>query len=388
MMIPPYIPTLDISSVESQSLPWTMFLSSVLAEHRPYLQSSNWDINVEQDDQASAEKLTELVQGRCRYFSRGTRHAAQAFVDLTDGLGWVWYSESRLGMTTAFKQPGVERHQAFLEEVRKHFPIAVPQDDNTIQVRFWMLGSMGAREETRRLEVPTWTDIALNYPPSVVDPLAGLMKEFEPARGGQLILWHGPPGTGKTFAIRALAYAWRKWCDIDYVVDPDAFFGSASYMMGVVMATRDGIDLGGGESGKEVQSHPLVKHGRWRLLILEDSGELLAEDARQREGQALSRFLNLADGMIGQGLKIITLVTTNEPLGTLHPAVARPGRCSVEVEFQPFTTEEAQMWLKNQQVEPSALSTKQTLAQLYGIVEGFTTAKGSIKRRLGLGNPT
>lgn len=42
---------------------------------------------------------------------------------------------------------------------------------------------------------------------------------------------------------------------------------------------------------------------------------------------------------------MLVLVTTNEPLRRLHPAIARPGRCAARVEFTPFTAEEAAAWL-------------------------------------------
>src|SRR5207248_7878403 len=71
----------------------------------------------------------------------------------------------------------------------------------------------------------------------------------------------------------------------------------------------------------------------WRLLVLEDTGELLRPDAKSIIGQGLSRFLNVVDGLIGQGLRILVLVTTNEEIGTLHPAVARPGRCAANIDF-------------------------------------------------------
>lgn len=32
--------------------------------------------------------------------------------------------------------------------------------------------------------------------------------------------------------------------------------------------------------------------------------------------------------MVGQGLRVLVLVTTNELLRRLHPAVAQPGRCA------------------------------------------------------------
>ena len=40
-----------------------------------------------------------------------------------------------------------------------------------------------------------------------------------PAAGGRLVLWHGPPGTGKTTAIRALVRAWAEWCRALFIVD-------------------------------------------------------------------------------------------------------------------------------------------------------------------------
>ena len=83
----------------------------------------------------------------------------------------------------------------------------------------------------------------------------------------------------------------------------------------------------------------------WRLLVMEDTGELLSADARERTGQGLSRFLNVVDGLIGQGLRVIVLVTTNEEIKKLHPAVARPGRCAANVMFDALSREEASEWL-------------------------------------------
>ena len=36
--------------------------------------------------------------------------------------------------------------------------------------------------------------------------------------------------------MRGLAWEWRDWCQLHYVVDPDSFFGQhADYLMGVLM---------------------------------------------------------------------------------------------------------------------------------------------------------
>jgi ATP-dependent 26S proteasome regulatory subunit len=107
----------------------------------------------------------------------------------------------------------------------------------------------------------------------------------------------------------------------------------------------------------------------WRVLVLEDTGELLSADARASMGQGLSRFLNLVDGLIGQGLRVLVLVTTNEEVRRLHPAVARPGRCAANIQFEPLTAEEASRWLE-QHGRPAGAGGRRTLASLYAELEG------------------
>ena len=67
------------------------------------------------------------------------------------------------------------------------------------------------------------------------------------------------------------------------------------------------------------------------MLVLEDCDELIRADAKRGAGQALSRLLNLTDGVVGQGLDVLVCLTTNEDLHRLHPAITRPGRCLAEI---------------------------------------------------------
>ena len=85
--------------------------------------------------------------------------------------------------------------------------------------------------------------------------------------------------------------------------------------------------------------------GRWRLLLLEDCDELIRGEAKHTAGQALSRLLNLTDGLLGQGRNVLVGVTTNEDLERLHPAVVRPGRCLARIEVGALTRAEAVGWL-------------------------------------------
>jgi hypothetical protein len=183
----------------------------------------------------------------------------------------------------------------------------------------------------RDLEAPRWGEIVGNYPDPVRQAVGDLVSLTRPESAGKLTLWHGAPGGGKSFALRALLREWRAWARGSYVVDPERFLGDARYMLDVLLQSEpDGLSEG---------ERP------WTLLILEDAGEFLAADAARRQGQALSRLLNLTDGLIGQGLKFHVLITTNERVGDLHQAVSRPGRCLANVEFGAFDVAGANAWL-------------------------------------------
>jgi len=104
----------------------------------------------------------------------------------------------------------------------------------------------------------------------------------------------------------------------------------------------------------------------WRLIVLEDAGELLAADAKEQAGQGLSRLLNVVDGLLGESSRALFLVTTNENLSTFHPAVTRPGRCAQILEFTALSAEESNTWLQAQGSE-SSVKAPATLAELFAI---------------------
>jgi hypothetical protein len=177
------------------------------------------------------------------------------------------------------------------------------------------------------------------------------------------------------------------------ITDPEKFFGNQSdYMLSVMLEHEmffEGDDEEGGTEGIVSFSgggmwavpHFALAQGRppgdkpesapsWRLLILEDTGELLSADARLQAGQGLSRFLNVVDGLIGQGLRILALVTTNEEIGRLHPAVARPGRCAAKILFTRIPPQQANAWLAERDHD-ATVSEPLTLAALYALLEGW-----------------
>jgi hypothetical protein len=80
-----------------------------------------------------------------------------------------------------------------------------PESDTTlvpVEFSYWR-EQTGVVATSRTLEVPRLDEIALNYPTQVRAALAELAGDRGGARGGRLILWHGRPGCGKTWALRA-----------------------------------------------------------------------------------------------------------------------------------------------------------------------------------------
>lgn len=228
---------------------------------------------------------------------------------------------------------------------------APPQD--SVVLSLWSQEYGRPTKTRRRITAQPWTALRENYAAATARSLDDLMAAREPGAGG-LLLWHGAPGTGKTHALRTLAREWSAWCDVHVLLDPETFLGDgAGYLVSALHDEGETRD-------------------RWRLFVLEDAGELLGVDARQRSGaHAVSRLLNLTDGLTGLGLKALVLVTTNEPLVQLHPAVARPGRTWAQVEFGPLPAQAAGDWLAARGAV-ARVESPATLAELYALARGET----------------
>jgi hypothetical protein len=350
---------------------WTR---AVLLGGDPEVLLAHWRVGI---DSVGPRTLAERLPEDCEVLHRLTMvdveeqtaairlDGALVFLDLAWANLWVRVAAPTLGAA-----------EAAMARLRELFPQAERDDEEkVVPITLWHGASHhGPRPTHRDIDVAEWADVADNYPASPTrEGLEALMKDFVPGRGGRLLLWHGPPGTGKTYALRALAWEWRRWCQVHYIMDPEALFAEPAYLMQVM-------------AGMERRRHPASRDGSeteiWRLLVLEDTGEMLTPDAKSRVGQGLSRLLNLADGFIGQAVRVLVLVTSSEPVEGLHQAIGRPGRCAAEVEFRPMSAAEGRAWLESRAGGETFLPVEGsvTVAELYGVLEG-----GRVEQRRSVG---
>lgn len=343
------------------SYPSTVFRSIICAEGLRFLlehEAGSTDVELRPDSIAGELLLWSEMQN-WRFLVVRT-HDSGALALVRQGYG-------TLGASIAAKDIVAAREA--LANIQKIFPRATAGTDPVLPFSFWHYGTQGSALASRKLDVVNWEEIAGNYQDDTRRALLPLMQDFAPSKNnaGQLMLWHGEAGTGKTYAIRALAWAWREWCRFEYVVDPEQLFDCGNYLMEVLLNSQEYEPmvrmLKRPDDGEEEPDN------RWRLLIVEDSDELMRVDAKALVGQGLSRLLNVTDGLLGQGTKVLILITTNEDFGKLNPAVVRPGRCLSQIQFRRFDTGDSNRWL-NEAGSAHRVNGSRTLSELYELLRG------------------
>lgn len=153
-----------------------------------------------------------------------------------------------------------------------------------------------------------------NYDPEVLKKYNTVQEQFAlPSPHGRLAIFSGPPGTGKTTLFENLIYDWRDKADMIYVPSHLVPLLGNPDLLPVLKSYRD-------------RTH------RYMIFILEDADECLVERS-DGNVSSVSALLNLTDGMLGKGLDLRILATTNNEVH-LDKACSRPGRlllrCSVQ----------------------------------------------------------
>lgn len=239
-------------------------------------------------------------------------------------------------------------------------------------VNFRFSSQNGSTADTRDLTCPTLASLAGNYSTKVTAGLEHLASLEKPEEHGKVVLWHGPPGTGKSHAVRAVMLDWAKRlkAEVEVVLDPEVMFASTDYMHSVLLSER--------RYSRKRSAAPL------RLVVLEDSGEFFTAGCRDRAG--FGRFLNLTDGILGQGQRLVFLLTTNEHVDKIDLALTRPGRCLQVLEFPLLSEAEQFVWFESRNAQEAAGVARgpRALADLYATLRGEPQVQAPVAQ-LGFG---
>jgi hypothetical protein len=138
-----------------------------------------------------------------------------------------------------------------------------------------------------------------------------------------LTIFHGEPGCGKTYFLRALS---------GRLLDKAVFY----------IVPLSEVELLSNPSFVTFWMEQTKRHQKKiKIVILEDAEELLLPRDRGNRNN-VSNLLNIADGFLGDYLKLHVVATTNAPVRELDKAVLRPGRLIGQRQFRRLTRAEAE----------------------------------------------
>ena len=184
-----------------------------------------------------------------------------------------------------------------------------------------------------------------------------LMQRFNTSTKG-LVLFHGTPGTGKTYYIRHLL---RKMAErkkvviymppnmVDHLTDP----GFMTFLSGEVREWSE--------------------DGKFCVLLIEDAEPLLAKRQEGVRIQGVTNLLNMTDGLLNDMLNLQIICTFNVDLKKLDSALLREGRLIARKEFKALSVLDANLLAQRLGIKHH-FTKRATLGQIY--------AKGKNKNTL------
>ena len=102
----------------------------------------------------------------------------------------------------------------------------------------------------REVDIDEWDAARDNYTAPRGPRAEHADADARAAPRGRLIVWRGAPGTGKTWALRALAGAWRDWCGVHYILDPLTLLSADPRYLLDVLGRRLRVAAGGCSSSR------------------------------------------------------------------------------------------------------------------------------------------
>jgi len=214
--------------------------------------------------------------------------------------------------------------------------------------------------ETENLLSLSDEQLQLHYGDDFLDWHRAWLERLGQRKNGVTVLF-GPPGCGKTSFLRALMARLIAKC-VFYFLPVGEFEALSSPGL---------VSFWARETARY--------KGKQKIVILEDAEDLLLP-RDQGTRTKVSDLLNIADGFLGDHLRLHVVATTNAPVQRLDPAIARPGRLVGVREFRRLSHGEALRLAQNKGLELPQQS-DYSLAEIYSA--GADTPEVDSQRHIG-----
>lgn len=190
----------------------------------------------------------------------------------------------------------------------------------------------------------------LHYGKGFMDFHTKVLERFQKEKKG-LFLFHGSPGTGKTFYIRSLIRGLIEMGKFVIYLPPDMVNQLASpemmtFLTNTIMEKSD--------------------EGKSCVILLEDAETLLVSRDGYSRSNGISNLLNITDGLLNDMLSVQVIATFNTNLEDIDKALLRPERLIARKEFRPLSKEDAEILVKELGMEME-IKGSTTLAEIYSV---------------------
>lgn len=203
-------------------------------------------------------------------------------------------------------------------------------------VHFAFIGAMGPNFKSKAFSSIPFKTVKQNYSEEVQSAATKLVKQLHDIDNG-LVIMSGPPGTGKTYLIRSLLS--------ELIGERDAIICSPAIKF---LTEANLITM-------------VTERFNRPIIVLEDLGDILTKEAAQTHVEARSNILNLSEGLLSMFMDAIIIMTFNNPIENIDPAVIRPGRCLSNIHIGSLPYEQVCKLLPNMKLEEKSY----TLAEVY-----------------------
>ncbi len=271
--------------------------------HRPLYRYS---FEITEKDVERLIKLFSEQLVRCHRFSTLKRDRHQEAVFRFDSACFVYV----YGWQTKFVRIYADSREK-AESLQKQLKTALPKQRNKrTKPSFYMLRLDDNEFSTQRVEntAPHMDDefLRLSYGTDILTWINDFKAQTQAKYGG-ITLLDGPPGTGKSSLITQMMRRLYK-SHVFYTLAVGQH--ECLTQSGLVQFWQN-----------QTERHPKEV----KVVIIEDAEKILLSRGSDNN-DSVSALLNIADGLIGQMLKVHLLCTLNKGADNLDAAILRPGR--------------------------------------------------------------